>query len=223
MGSNVGGEERHVVEGSAGLGEACGGLDIVRAAVRDSLAHGNLLVIGEQAGFDDDLQKLSLAGALHRGDFGGDVVPFGFLGPADVDDHVHLIGSVVHGVGGHEALGGGGVVAVGEADDGADGQFVPHIGFRLLDKGGGDADGGGVVLHAVVADTPDVRPGGGLGQQSVVALGENFTQFHNVKSFLLMNSINLLPGISAWALFLPHRLPFWPWRRMTRFSRIPRT
>ena len=40
------------------------------------------------------------------------------------------------------------------------------------------ADGGGFVLHSVVADGLDVCPGGGLCQKGVVALGENLRKFH---------------------------------------------
>ena len=59
---------------------------------------------GKQAGFDDDLQEPALAGSLNGGDFCGQLVPLGFLRPADVDDHIHFIGTIVHGIGSHEAL-----------------------------------------------------------------------------------------------------------------------
>ena len=179
MGRDMGGEQLHVVERRAGLGKARGSLDVVRAGVGDALAQGDLFLVGEQAGLDDDFQQLSVAGGLHGGDLLRDLLPQAVLRPADVDDHVHLVRAVRHGVGGHEALGGGGVVAVGEADDGADGQPVPNVLLRLLHVGRGDADGGGVILHTVVADAFDLRPGGGLGQQGVVALGKNVFQFHD--------------------------------------------
>ena len=174
MGGNVLGEELHIVEGSTGSGESGGSLDVVRAGVGNALAQGDLFFVGEQAGLNDDLQEAALAGLLDGGDLRGDLVPLAFLGPADVDDHVYFPGPVVHGVGGHKALGGGGVVAVGETDDGADGQLVAHVLLGLLHKGSRNAYRGGVVLHAVIADGPDIGPGCGLGKQSMIAGSENF-------------------------------------------------
>ena len=133
---------------------------------------------GQQTGFDDDFQKLTFAGGLHSGDFRSDGVPLAVLGPADVDDHVHFVRSVIYGIAGHEALGGSGIVAVGEADDGADGQFTIYIFLSLLDVRSGDTDGGGVVAQAVIADGLDFGPGGGLREQCVVALGENLGYVH---------------------------------------------
>ena len=77
------------------------------------------------------------------------------------------------------------VFVVGEADDGADGEAVAHIFLGLLHEGGGDADRSGLILHAVVADGLDLSPGSGLGQQSMVALGEDVFQFHKYISLLL--------------------------------------
>ena len=65
------GEQLHIVESGAGLGKARGGLDIVRAGIGDALAQGDLLVIGQQAGLDDDFQQLSLAGGLDGSDLSG--------------------------------------------------------------------------------------------------------------------------------------------------------
>ena len=178
MGGNIRRKQFHIVEGGTGLGEARGGFDVVRAGVGDSLAQGDLLLIGQQAGLDNDLQELALAGLLHGGDLIAHLVKESGLGPADVDDHVHFIRAVVHSIGGHEALGGGGIVAIGEADNGTDGQSFAYILLGLPDKAGRDADGSGMVLHSVVADALDVRPGGGLGQQGMVAFGKNFRNFH---------------------------------------------
>ena len=119
-----------------------------------------------------------MAGLLHGLDLMEQVIPLLVFYPADVDDHVHFLRAVVHSVGGHEALGGGGVVAVGKADDGADGQLARHILRRLLHIAGGDAHAGAAVLHAVVADALDLGPGGRLGQKGMVALAQNVFQFH---------------------------------------------
>ena len=37
------------------LGKTCGGLDIVSAGIGYALAQGDLLLVGQQAGLDDDL------------------------------------------------------------------------------------------------------------------------------------------------------------------------
>ena len=162
-------EQSHILTGGTAASEAGGGLDVVRAGGGDDLTHLDLLLVGEEAALNDDLQELALAGGLDGLDLREQVVPLPVLHPADVDDHVHFPGAVLHGVSGHEALGGGGVIAVGETDNGADGQLARHILRRLLHIGGGDAHAGAAVLHAVVADGADLVPGGRLGQQGVVA------------------------------------------------------
>ena len=174
----MGRKQLHIVEGGTGLGKTGGGLDILRSGVGDALAQGDLFFIGKQAGLDDDLQELSAAGNLHRGDFGGNGIPFSFLGPADVDDHIHLIGAIFHRVGSHKALGFRGIVAVGEANDRADGKLISHIFLRLLHKGCRDAHGSRMVLHSVVADRPDLVPGSRLAQQGMVAFFEDFRNIH---------------------------------------------
>ena len=107
------------------------------------------------------------------------------LHPADVDDHVDLGRAVGHGVGRLEAFGGGGVVAVGEADDGADGDPAGHIFRRLLHIAGGDADAGAAIFDAVIADGLDLLPGGALREQRVIHAGEDILQFlvHSKHSF----------------------------------------
>ena len=122
-----------------------------------------------------------MAGDFHGVDLLENLVVLAFLDPAEVDDHVDL--------GGHEALGCGGVIAVGEADDRADGQLakavvlllgnivrgVVHIGLR-------DADARAAVFDAVVTDLLDVLPGGSLLEEGMVNVLENFL---NVHSYLL--------------------------------------
>ena len=59
-------------------------------------------------------------------------------------------------------------------------RYLNEVLLSLLDKGCGDADGSGGVLHAVVTDGLDVGPSCGLTQQSVVTTSENVFQFHNI-------------------------------------------
>ena len=181
------GEQGHVLPGGAATAETGGGLDVVRAGGGDDLAQLDLLLVGEEAALDDDLQQLAVAGLLYGLDFREQVLPLPVLHPAEVDDHIHLLRAVIHGVGGHEALGCGGVIAVGEADDGADRQLARHILRRLLHIAGGDAHAGAAVLHAVIADGLDLVPGGRLGQKRVIALAQNVFQFH-FKSLLYHKS-----------------------------------
>ena len=191
MGSNVCLEQGHVLPGGSAAAEAGGGLDIVRAGLRHHPAHLHLFGVGEQAGLDDDLQEPSLAGVLHGTDLVQHPIVQAVLHPADVDDHVDLGRAVVHGVGGLEALGGGGVVAVGEADDGAHGDLARHILRRLLHIGGGDAHAGAAVLHAIVADGPDLVPGSRLGQQGVVHPGQNGLEFVVHDKNLLSDAVHI--------------------------------
>ena len=172
------GEEGHILPGGSAAAKAGGGLDIVRPGGGDDFAEFDFFLIGEEAALDDDFEELALAGGLDGLDFRQELVPLLVLHPADVDDHVHFLRPVVHGVRCHEAFGGGGVIAVGEADDRADGQLALDILRRLLYIAGGDADAGALVLHSIVADGLDLRPGSSLGQQGVVARSENFLQFH---------------------------------------------
>ena len=65
-------------------------------------------------------------------------------------------------------------------------QFVTDVFLGLLHVGGGDADGGGFVLHAVIADGLDFFPGSGLGQQGMVTGGEDVFQFHVHFSFYVI-------------------------------------
>ena len=136
-----------------------------------------------------------MAGDFHRVDLLKDLVVLALLDPAEVDDHVDLGRAVVHGVGGLKALGGGGVVAVGrvavgEADDRADGQLAEAIVLLLGDVVRGvihiglrDADARAAVFDAVVTDLLDVLPGGGLLEEGMVNVLENFLNVHDIFPF----------------------------------------
>ena len=128
MGGHMGLEQRHVVESGSGGGEAGGGLDIVGAGLADDLAHPDLFRLGQLAGLDDDLENPAAAGVLDGPNLGQQLLPALVLDPAQVDDHVDLVGPVFDCVRRLEAFGGCGGVAVGEADDRADGQLPVRIG-----------------------------------------------------------------------------------------------
>ena len=178
-------EQGHILAGGSAAAEAGRGLDIVRAGLADHAAQLDLLCVGQQARLDDDFQQLAAAMTLDIPDLAEHLVIQAILHPADVDDHVDLGRAVGHGVGRLEALGGGGVVAVGEADDGADGDPAGHIFRRLLHIAGGDADAGAAIFDAVIADGLDLLPGGALREQRVIHAGEDILQFlvHSKHSF----------------------------------------
>ena len=185
MGRHVGLEQRHVLPGGAAPAEAGGCLDIVRAGLGHHAAQLDLLRLGQQARLDDDLQQSAVTVTLDGLDLLQHLVIQAILHPTDVDDHVHLGHTVFHRVGSLEALGGGGVVAVGKTDDGADGDLAVHITRRLLHIAGGNAHAGAAVLDTVVADGLDLIPGGTLCQQRVVHAGEDILQLfvHYLRSF----------------------------------------
>ena len=180
MGCHILCKQFYIGKGSTGLTKACRGLDIIRAGIGYALAQSDLLFIGEQTRFDDHLQESSLAGCLDGCDLLGNLSPFAFLGPADIDDHIHFVRAVLHGIACHEALGSGGCVTVGKTDDGTDSQSFAHICLCLLYKRGRDTDRRGGILDAVVADSLDFFPGCSLGKQGVVALTEDLRNFHSI-------------------------------------------
>ena len=137
----------------------------------------------------------------------GDVVPLAVLHHAVVDDHVDLAGPVFHGVLGLKDLGGSGVVAVGEADDGADLQIPLDVSRRLLDEGRGDAHGRAAELHGLVAEGLDLLPGSFGLEQGVIYMAENGRSIHNLISFC---------GLVSWYLGL-----FYPISRLDSTLNLP--
>ena len=133
----MGFHQGHVLPGSAAATEAGGGLDEVRAGLGDDLTHLNFFFLSQQTSLDDDFQQLAVTGGLDRLDLLQQGVPLLVLHPAQVDDHVDLRCALFYSGLRLEALDGGGVVAVGEADDGADGQAALEVLCRLLHVAGG--------------------------------------------------------------------------------------
>ena len=78
-GRAVGAQQGHILTGGAAGGKAGGGLDIVGVAVGDDMAQRDLLLLGEQAALDDDLQHPARAGGPHGTDVGGHVAPAAVL------------------------------------------------------------------------------------------------------------------------------------------------
>ena len=170
----AGAQQRDVLARGAARGKAGAGLDEVRAGVRDDAAEAALFVVGEQAALDDDLEDVALGGSAHGGDVLGDGVPVAVLDHGEVDDHVDLVRALGDGVRGLEGLGGGGHVAVGEADDCADGHAAREVFLRARDVAGRYADGGAAVLHGLVAELADLSAARVGAQQGVVAAGKYF-------------------------------------------------
>ena len=148
------------------------------------MAHFHLFFLREQTGFDDDLQDALAADFLQRADLAQHIVVHAGLQGADVDDHIQLIRAVLDGVLRLKHLGGGGVVAVRETDDGADLHLVTDIFLRLSDIAGRDADGCGAVMDGIIAECLDLFPGGGLREQGVINHGHDFISKHNNTSLV---------------------------------------
>ncbi len=184
IGTDVLGEQLDVSEGGASLGETGGGLDVVSASLGHQLAHGDLLLVGQQAGLDDNLQDLVAAGSLQGLDLVQDLVMVAGLQIADIDHHIDLVSAVGDSVLGLELLHSGGVVAVGEADNGADSHLVTYVLLGSLYEGRRDAYGSSAVSHSVVTDHLDLFPYGSLSQQGVVNFGINFFSIHDIYPFL---------------------------------------
>ena len=181
----------HIVEVCACGGEAGAGLDVVRACLADDIAHLFLFLVGQQAGLDDDLQDLVAHRLLH----GADVLAHGIvllvLQAADVDNHIHLGGTILNGSLGFKRLAGGIHGTQREAYHAAYRDAARHILHRLLDVAGVDADGCGVVCNGFVTQGLDLGPGGLRLQQGVIDMGENFFTSHVCFSFLLAGTAHL--------------------------------
>lgn len=155
--------ELHVVEGCARSGETCRGLDELRAGLRHDLAHPDLLFLSEEAGLDDDLQDVPVAGLVDPADLLLHFIEASIFQEANVDDHVDFRRPVRDGVLRLEDLRRGRAVAVREANDGADRELTVDILCGLLHVGCRDARRRAVELDAIVKDGLNVCPGRCLG------------------------------------------------------------
>ena len=94
VGADGGPHQPHRLDGGAAGGGVEPGrrLDEVGARGDRGVAGGDDLVVGEQAGLDDDLEHGRMGGGRPDGlDLGPDAAPRAGLGQAQVDDHVHLV------------------------------------------------------------------------------------------------------------------------------------
>lgn len=171
MGADGCPHESDVGGGRAGLGETGGGLDEVGAGLFRGLAGGDLLLVVQESGFEDDLEDgspfmASIGDGADIGFDGGEVA--GFQG-AYIEDHVDFGSSVGDGFGGLGALVPGGGGAERETDDGAD--FDGRAAEFTGDEGdpvGVDADGGEDVFAGFFAYLAHVGFGGVGAEDGVV-------------------------------------------------------
>ena len=178
--------QRHIVKRRAGGGEARRGFDEIRVGLGDDVAHADFLFLGQQTGFNDDLERMARAGRLDRIDFGEHLVVASILEHADVDDHVHLVRAVLHRVGRFKNLRRRRGIARRETDDRTHAHLVrPVLHIRLAPRNiaGRNAHCRRVVLHRVVANLLNLRPGRFGFEQRVIHHRKHFTEFHLV--FLL--------------------------------------
>ena len=167
------GKQRNVMEGRTAGREAGGGLDEVGTGLGHNVAHLDLLLLGQQAGLDNDLEDLIAHGSLDGGNVIADIVILFVLQPADVDDHIDLGRAVLNGGSGLKGLAGSVHGAQRETDHAADRYAARHILDRLLDIAGVDADGGAVVGNGLVTQGLDLGPGGLGLEQGVVHLAQH--------------------------------------------------
>ena len=171
-------KELYIIEGCAARREAGRSLYIVGTGARDYIAHCYLLVLGKQAGFDNDFQYLALARGANRLYLIFDIDGIAGLELTDIYDHVYLIRAVCNGIRCLKDLGGGGVIAVREADDGAYLYPAPDIFFRSFDKRGRDARARCAEFFGIDKYLFDITPPGGDSEQGVVDFFENFSDVH---------------------------------------------
>ena len=167
-------EQLNVVEGRTAGGEAGRCLDEVGTSLGHDVAHLDLLVVGQQAGLDDDLQHLVAHSSLDGGNVIADVVVLLVLQPADVDDHIDLGRAVLDGSFSLKCLAFGVHSAEGETNDTADRHAARHILDGLLDVAGVDADRRAVVGDGLIAEGADLGPGCLRLEQGVVDLAQHF-------------------------------------------------
>ena len=60
MALNMSGKKRDIVKGCAACGKTCGGFDEIRTRFAYYLTHLYLFFIGEQAGFDDNFEYMTI-------------------------------------------------------------------------------------------------------------------------------------------------------------------
>ena len=174
------------MEVGTGGGEAGAGLDVVRACLADDIAHLFLFLVGQQAGLDDDLQDLVAHRLLH----GADVLAHGIvllvLQATDVDNHIHLGGTILNGSLGFKRLAGGIHGTQREAYHAAYRDAARHILHRLPDVAGVDADGCGVVCNGFVTQLLDLGPGSLRLQQGMIDMGQDLFAVHARPSVILL-------------------------------------
>ena len=163
--------QRDVEDGRTALGEAGRGLDEVGLGLLGEAAGDHLLLVGEEAGLDDDLAEG--AGFVARLGDAGDVLANLGLHPAleraDVDHHVDLASAVPDRPAGLEDLDLRRSGTEREADDRGDADVgVPQVVRGAADPRRVDADGREPEFGRLGAELVDVGDDGVGPQQRVV-------------------------------------------------------
>ena len=184
MGADMLGKESHIFTGSAASAKAGGGFDVVGTGSGNDLAELDFLLLGEEAAFDDDLQQLAAAGQLHLFDLLQNILPQLVLHPAEVDHHINFLRAVFNGIGGFEAFDRSGAVAIGEADNGTNGQCAAKTGDSRNYMAGRHADGGRAVFHRLMAKVYYISTCGALLEQRMVNCFHDILNFHNSSEYM---------------------------------------
>lgn len=161
-------KELYIIEGCAARREAGRSLYIVGTGARDYIAHCYLLVLGKQAGFDNDFQYLALARGANRLYLIFDIDGIAGLELADIYNHIYLVRAVCNGIRCLKDLCGGSVIAVGEAYNGAYLHPVPDIVLRSFYKRGRDTRARRAEFFGIDKYLFDIAPASGYSEQGVI-------------------------------------------------------
>ena len=166
----------YVFKGGAALGKARRGLDKLRTAVGHDFAEADFFLFRKQAALDDHLQQHIFAGFSDSSDIVGDILPAAVLHHGEVDHHIHLIRTVLHGISGFKSLGGCRHIPVREADYRADLQFVAHIALRSGNMTGRNANRRAVIFDGLIAERPDLFRCAVYAKKGMVTDGEDLVE-----------------------------------------------
>ena len=107
-------------------------------------------------------------------------IPAAVIYHGEVYDHIYLVSAVFYCVGSLESLGGGGHVAVGEADNGADPELIADIALCSRNMAGRNAYAGALMLYRLIAQGLYLLRGAIDPQQRVVTHLQNCFNIHGI-------------------------------------------
>ena len=144
-----------ICKGCTTLGKPCGRLDKLSTAVGYNLAKADLFLFRKEAALNDYLQKRASAGFSDCFDIVGNILPASVLHHGEIDNHIHLIRSVLYGVSRFECLCSSRHIPIRKADNRTDLQSVANIAFRTGNMTGWNTDRCAMKFDSLVAECSD--------------------------------------------------------------------